>query len=717
MSQKRDIGALLTPKSVAVIGAAPLGQGLRGRILEFMKLHPYAGKIFPVSRSHAEVQGLKAYASIADCPGPVDLAILIVPAKFVASELEACGKAGVKAAAIISSGFAEEPGEEGAKMQADLKAIAQSYQMAVTGPNSEGFASIDMGLLPTFSPVAGPSTIPLLPANRSNGRVTLVAQSGGMGFSFFDRGRPKEMAFDYIVTTGNEACLEGLDIIEHLLDAGKTDAFLMLIEDIKTPETFRRVAEKALRAGKPLIVNKIGKTDAGARAAASHTAALAGSYASFQAIAQKYGVIEGNQVEEMVDIANGFMTWKGRLPQGRRVGICTGSGGGGAWLSDACMSAGLEVPTLDAATRAILDPLLPSYGTSQNPVDGTAQAIRQIGYAGLAGPLAASPVIDGVIAIMSARSAEGVTHEKEKLHALKAAAKKPILFWTYTLPSPAAVAVLSEAGFPLFTDMQNVVTTMRIMGDYQAHRERFLKTPEIRSDAGGAKAKVAAALAKAGAALTEAEAKPLLAAYGIGETTKERLVQSRAEAIAAAKAIGGSVALKVQSADILHKTEAGAVALNATTSDEVGAAYDRVMTGAKAYKPNANVQGVLVQAMARKGREVILGVNRDPHFGPMLMLGLGGIHVEVLKDVAFAPVPMTRPEAQALIGRLKGAKLLDAVRGQPPSDKAALADLIVKLSQFAADHAEAIAEVDLNPVIVHGEGEGLTIADALIVTR
>jgi acyl-CoA synthetase (NDP forming) len=712
---KRDIGALLNPRSVAVIGAAPKGQGLRGRILEFMLLHPFAGPIYPVSRSHKEVQGLQAYPSIAECPGPVDLAILIVPAKFVAQELEACGKAGVKAAAILSSGFAEEPGEAGARMQAELSAIARRYAMAVTGPNSEGFASIDANLLPTFSPVAGPSTIPLLPANRSNGRIALVAQSGGMGFSFFDRGRPKEMAFDYIVTTGNEACLEGLEIVEHLIDAGKTDAFLMMLEDVKTPETFARVAEKALRAGKPLIVSKLGKTDAGARAAASHTAALAGSYASFQAIARRYGVIEGAQVEEMVDIANGFLCWRGRLPQGRRVGICTGSGGGGVWLSDTCMSAGLEVPTLDAATRAILDPLLPSYGTSQNPVDGTAQAIRQIGYAGLAGPLVESPVIDGVICIMSARSAEGLTHEKEKLKALKAAARKPILMWSYTLPAAASVEVLSEAGFPLFTNMQNVVSTMRHMGDWNAHRERFLAMPEVRTAAASAREVAAAALAKAGPVLSEAASKPILQAYGLAVGAREQLATTREAAVAAQKAIGGPVALKVQSADILHKTEAGAVALGAATAEEVAAAYDRILASAKAYKAGAAIEGVLVQAMAPKGREVILGVNRDPHFGPMLMLGLGGIHVEVLKDVAFAPVPVSRPEAEALIDRLKGAALLGPVRGQPAADRTALADMIVRLSELAADHKDTIAEIDLNPVIVHPEGQGATIADALIV--
>lgn len=715
MGTKRDINALLNPRSVAVIGAAPKGQGLRGRILEFMLLHPFAGRIYPVSRSHAEVQGLKAYPSIGDCPGPVDLAVMIVPARFVASELEACGKAGVKAAAIVSSGFAEEPGEAGARMQAELKTIAQRYDMAVTGPNSEGFAAIDAALLPTFSPVAGPSEIPLLPVNGGNGRVALIAQSGGMGFSFFDRGRPKEMAFDYIVTTGNEACLEGLEIVEHLLDAGKTDAFLMLIEDIKTPETFRRVAEKALRAGKPLIVNKIGKTDAGARAAASHTAALAGSYSAFQAMAQRYGIIEGAQVEEMVDVANGFMTWKDRLPRGKRIGICTGSGGGGAWLSDACMSAGLEVPTLDAATRAILDPLLPSYGTSQNPVDGTAQAIRQIGYTGLAGPLASSPVIDGVICIMSARSAEGLTHEKEKLAALKATVEKPILMWSYTLPAAASVEVLSGAGFPLYTNMQNVVTTMRLMGEYRAHREAFLKIPEIRSAPSGARETVAAALASAGPILTEADSKPLLAAYGIAAGATETLTRSRNAAIAAAKAIGGPVALKVQSTDIPHKTEAGGVALNARTPDEVGDAYDRILASATAYKPGAAIQGVLVQPMAARGREVILGLSRDANFGPMLMLGMGGILVEVLKDVAFAPVPVSLSEAHALIGRLKGAAVLDAARGQPAADKPALAELIVKLSQLAADHADTIAEIDLNPVIVHAEGHGTTIADALIV--
>lgn len=717
MTKKPDIGALLNPRTVAVIGAAPKGQGIRGRILEVLTAHPYTCKIFPVSRNLDTVQGLKAYPSIEACPEPVDLAIFVIPAKFVADELERCGKAGVKAAIIISSGFAEEPGETGAKMQTRLKEIADRYGMAVNGPNSEGYTSFETSFCPTFSPAVVPSGVPLMPANLTNGRIAVIAQSGGMGFAFYDRGRPKEMAFNYVITTGNEACLEIFDYVEHLIDEGKTDAFCLLIEDVKTPETMRRAAAKALRAGIPLIVNKIGKTDAGARAAASHTAALAGSYSAFQATAQRYGLIEGTSLEEMVDIAQGFLAWRGRLPKGRRVGICTASGGGGGWMADTCQQQGLEIPTLDAATRATIDPLLPTYGTSQNPVDGTAQAVRQLGYGGMASLVMPSPVIDGIIVVMSGRSADHVTHEAPKLAALKASAPKPILMWSYTLPAAASVEVLSKCGFPLFTNMQHVVAAFRHMAEWSAHRERYLATGDVLAKPSPAQKSVAAALAGKSRALTEADAKPLLAAYGIGTAAKEKLVATREAAIAAAKELGGAVALKVQSPDILHKTEAGAVALNAKSAEEVAAAFDRITTGAKRYKPDAKIQGVLVQAMAPKGREVILGVNRDPHFGPMLMLGLGGIHVEVLKDVVFAPVPVGSDEAVRLIGRLKGAKLLDAHRGEPAADVAALADAIVKLGQFVADHADKIAEIDLNPVIVHGQGHGLTIADALIVTR
>jgi acyl-CoA synthetase (NDP forming) len=709
-----DLSAMLSPKSVAIIGAAPEGQGLRGRILEIMRAHPYAGKIYPVSRTHREVQGLAAFPSIGDVPAPVDLAVLIIPAKFVPDELERCGKAGVKSAVIISSGFAEEPGEAGASMQAELRGIARRYGMAVMGPNSEGFANLDAALCPTFSPAVTPSATPLLPATLNNSRVAVIAQSGGMGFAFFDRGRPKEMAFNHIVTTGNEACLETFDVVEHLLDEGKTDAFLLLLEDIKTAETFRRVAAKALKAGKPIIVNKIGQSDAGRRAAASHTAALAGSYSAFQAMARHYGLIEGADLDEMVDIAQGFLRTGTHLPLGRRVAICTASGGGGGWMADACIAAGLDVPTLDAETRKRIDVHLPSYGTSQNPIDGTAQAIHALGYAGMADLVVDAPSIDSVIVVMSGRAGQRVVEERETLISVKRRATKPILMWSYTLPVPETLTTLAETGYPVFTNMRNCARTLSAMAGYREVREAALRVPEIRNSGSAAKDNVAATLGKSRAVLTEAEARPLLAAYGIG-SGDIHLATSAGAAVAAFNIIKQPVALKVQSPDILHKTEAGAVALKLATADDVRRAYEHVLDNARRYAPAASIQGVLIQPMAAPGREVILGINRDDTFGPLLMLGLGGIHVEVLKNVVFAPVPLTPEAATALIGRLRGAALLEAHRGQPAADIPALADLMVRLSQFAADHADTIQEIDLNPVLVHPAGQGATVVDALIV--
>ena len=333
------------------------------------------------------------------------------------------------------------------------------------------------------------------------------------GFAFFDHGRAKELSFRYIATTGNEACLKALDFAEFILDEGKTDALMLLLEDVKTAETFRRVAEKALRAGKPIIVNKIGQSDAGVRAAASHTAALAGTYAAYQAMFQRYGIIEGRDIGEMVDIAAGFVAWAKKLPQGRRVVICTGSGGGGGWMADACTAAGLEVPELDAETRRRIDKHLPAYGTSQNPVDATAQAVSKVGYAGLSELVLPSPMVDGVILVMSARLPHSLERQREALARLAETTQKPILAWSYTLPSQKSVQVLSEAGLPLFTDIGNCARTMRVMADYRALRERFLRPIEVTTGPVPNKAAARAALAAAGPALCEWEARPILAGY------------------------------------------------------------------------------------------------------------------------------------------------------------------------------------------------------------
>ncbi len=712
-----DISKLLWPKTVAVVGASNDLHSLRGRITDTILAHPYEGKVYPVSRSAEEVQGLKAWKSIDDLPEPVDLAILIIPAQFVMAELERCGKKGIKAAVILSSGFAEEAGGNGARMQDDLTTIAKRYDMAVTGPNSEGFANIAAGLCPTFSPVFDKNAGKVKPVRPlGSGQVSVISQSGGLGFAFFDRARPRDIAFRHIVTTGNEAALQVTDLLDYMLDEGGTDVFLLLMEDVKSPEKFRRVAEKALRAGKPLIVGKIGQSEPGIRAVASHTAALAGAQGAYGAIFERYGLIEGRDFDEMLDMAVAFLACGDRLPAGKRVGICTASGGAGIWLADACAAAGLEVPVLDDATREQLGAYMPAYGTSQNPVDCTAQGLWKLGYAEFARLVAQSPLVDGVTVAISARRSSFLEGDLTKLKTLKETSNKPVLLWTYTLPAERSVEIVNEAGYPLFTTTHGCARALAALADYRNLRERSLRAAKTAPVTAAARDTVRGLFAKAGDVLSEWQARPLLAAYGIGGDNAGTLAQSAAEAEATARAAGGAVALKVQSAAIPHKTEAGAVALNVDAGD-AAAAYERVLASARAYAPAAVIDGVLVQPMAPPGREVILGINRDARWGPMLMVGLGGVLVEAMGDVALAPVPLDGEDALAVIARLKGAALLGAFRGKPEADVEALADLMVRLSQFAADHAETIAEIDLNPVIVHDKGKGVSLVDALIVKR
>jgi acyl-CoA synthetase (NDP forming) len=698
-----DLSALLSPASVAVIGASPDLSGLRGRTLKVMLRHPYRGRIYPVSRSHASVQGLQAYPSIDKVPERVDLAVLIVPARFVPDELERCGRAGVRAALILASGFAEDGNEAGATLQARIAESARRYDMAVCGPNAEGFASTTSGLCATFSPVLEDWDEPL-GSLRTQGRIAVVSQSGGVGFSFLDRGRPKGLAFSHVVSTGNEACLESFDIVEHLLDEGSAEVFVVFIESIRNARTFRRVAEKALVAGKPIVVAKIGESESGRRAAASHTAALAGAGASYRAMFRRYGVIEGADTDEILDIAAAFACFGARLPRGRRVGIATASGGAGGWMADACAAAGLQVPELEREARARIDAHLPSYGTSQNPVDGTAQAIRTIGYCELARLVSLSERVDAVIAVVTARSAEVFQRERESLGRLARETRKPILMWSYTLPSVETARIVAEAGFPLCTDMRNCARALAALAEYAEVHEKFVppSPPPLPSGKD--------CISVSGEVLCEYEAAPILAEYGI-RFVESRLVASAQEAIAAAEALGGGpVALKVQSPQIPHKTEASAVALGVQGAGAIELAYENVLAGARRVA-GAEIRGVLVQAMAPPGVEMLLGIHRDATFGPMLTVALGGIYVEALDDAALAPVPVSREDAKTLLVTLRGKALLEN------ADTEALLGLMAALSRFAADYGERIDSLDLNPVIVHPAGHGATAVDALIVKR
>jgi acetate---CoA ligase (ADP-forming) len=522
------------------------------------------------------------------------------------------------------------------------------------------------------------------------------------------------LRFTYQASAGNQTCLEAHDYVDWLLDAGGADIFLAYLEGIRDPARFRAVADKAAEAGKPMIVAKVGRSEAGRRAAASHTGALAHSGAVDDAIFRHYGILRGEDLDHMLDMAAAFAFCK--LPRGNRVAVITGSGGSAVWMSDLLAAQGLELPMLEEDLQQRLMALLPSYASAQNPVDGTAQAIHEVGYAKLVEIVRQSRQIDTILLIGSLANEATAKQRAEELAAVTGDTEQPILLSTYTTATPGAMAAFAEAGIPCYTSMPSCARAIRALVDYarfQAQRRRSQMAEATRPDL---REEVGRALAASPPVLIEAETKALLARYGVARPA-EALVTSAEEAAVAAAKIGAPVALKVQSPDITHKTEAGAVALNVVGDASVRDAYQHVVAAAKTAHPEAAINGVLVQAMAPPGHEVILGITHDASFGAILMVGFGGIHVEVLRDVVFSPVPVGHDEALSLLGQLKGAALLDGVRGAPPADRAALAELIVTLSRFAADHAELIEEIDLNPVIVHPEGQGLTVVDALIVKR
>ena len=704
-----DLSAFLSPKTVAVIGASPDTTSLRGRIMKVLLCHDFKGKVFPISRSHPEIMGLKAFPTISDVPEQVDLAVLIIPAIYVADTLEECAKHRVKSALILSSGFAEDSSEDGDLLQKKLLDISKRTNMVISGPNSEGYANMALKLCPTFSPAVDGENIELMPSWPAKKRIAVIAQSGGMGFSFYDRGRPKNLPFSYVITTGNEACLESLDIVEYLIDSDEADIFLMFMEDVKTPSKLSYVAEKALSVGKPIIVTKIGHSDAGIRAAASHTASLAGSYQIYKSIFERYGIIEGSDIEEIVDIAAGFVYFGDRPPSGKRVGIFTASGGGGGWMADSCASNGLEVPILDNTTRANIDQYLPSYGTSQNPVDGTAGVINQIGYARISEMIAEASNVDTVVTIASTRVSHKLVSEKEKLLEVSRTTNKPIMFWSYTLPHQESAQVLAETGFPLFTDLRNCTKTIATMHDYTVYRDKFLEKRNVLSNDRQYPDELLNLIKNTPENIVEYKAMSILFEAGI-KTQKSILVQSEDEAILATKTIGKAVALKVQSPDIPHKSEAGGVVLNIDSHTDVGQQFKSMQSTISQNFPKAIIDGFLIQEMSEPGLEIILGINNREGFGPILMVGFGGIHVEKTRDVAFAPVPLGEDDCNQLLKKLKGSVLLDADKYDVP----ALIDLMTSLSNFAESTSDYIGEIDLNPVLVHSKGQGVTVIDALM---
>ena len=726
-----DLDALFRPRAIALVGASPDRTIIRGRIVEAVTLHGFDGPLYAVSRSHDEIAGIPCYPSVKSLPGPVDLAIVTIPAEHVRATLRACGTVGVKAAIVISSGFGEERGEAGAARQRAIADIAREFDMAVLGPNAEGFLNGRMPLAATFSPAVVHVENGLRPeASRARG-IAVVSQSGGIGFSFFNRGRPKALNFSFVVSTGNEAGLDAMDIAGYLVEDDETAVVLAFLEGVRAPDKLLRVAARAAELRKPLVFAKVGRSEAAAAAAASHTASLTGTARTFDAVFRRHGILPGEDQEHMVDVGAAFAFFADRLPKGTRVGVLTPSGGAGAWLADVCEHHGLTLPVLDAATRAAIDRMLPAYGASRNPVDVTAQVIFTVGYAPPLELLAAAPGIDAVLVAGSLSHARYIERDFENLVRIGASVDKPVIFCGYTRADPHAVELLARAGFPCTTSMANAAKAIRAMNAYREFLERFdgSASTRVRADETLVQALLGAAVrtragthpgseaaggvgsgmtfeAESRAVICEHDAKELLAAHGIGGIPAGGLALDAADAARIAGELGGPVAMKVQSNDLPHKSESKGIALGVEGEAVVRDAFRRIVENAHAFAPSASIRGVRVERMAGPGVETIVGVSHDPDFGPMVGVGLGGVLVELLDDFALSPAPVDAIEAGEMLRKLRGRRILDGVRGAPPADVDALVALLVAVSEFAAAAGGAVEALDLNPVIVHRRSAG-----------
>jgi acyl-CoA synthetase (NDP forming) len=694
------------PQSIAVLGASPDTHRIRGRLLHQLRENGFPGRILPINPSYQEIGGLRCYASIGAVSEPVDLALVAIPAVSVAPALEECARAGVKNALIISSGFAEEGGAA-RDMQMALVDVTNRTGIRACGPNCEGYFNALGKVATTFSPtveVKEDEARTLV----SDRRIGVIAQSGGIGFALFNRGKAAGIGFSYVISTGNEADLNMADFLDYMVGDPNTHAVMLFCETVRDGPAFIAAIAKARQLGKPIIAIKIGRSDAGSRASASHTASLSGSYTAYRAIFERYGVIEAEDPDEAVAIAGVLLTCP--LPKGRRAGIITPSGGGGAWMADTLSLHGLIVPPLSSATQASLRSVMPSYGAPGNPVDVTAQG-SSTGAAVMTAmeTLAQSDEIDMLVLITSLTSETRVSLDADRVRATAARCGKPMTVWTYTLPSEFGRRSAAGCGLFVHSDLRNVGVSMSRLAGYAETLARPLP----------ASADTVPAASPPGdlpSVLTEHHAKTLLAPYGLPQSL-ERLTTSASDAADAANALGYPVVLKIASPDLPHKTEAGGVILGLQDQHSVTAAYDLIIVSARQHKPDAHIEGVLVQRMAPRGHELVIGMVNDPTFGPIMMAGFGGTMVELTGDVTHRPAPVNVAEATEMLRGLKSARLLDGFRGAPPIDITPAAELIANLSRAALAYRERIAEMELNPVILHEDGSGLTIADALILMK
>ena len=693
-----DLTPFFEPAGVAVIGASSNPRKLSYGILNNLIHSIYSGGVYPVNPGAKEILGKHCYADISAVPDPVELAVLVLPAAITPQTLEACGKRGIHAAVIISGGF-KEVGAGGADLEKECLAIAKRYSMRLIGPNCVGAMNLHTGLNTTF-----------INGMPDEGGIGFLSQSGAICGGVVDMVRGKKVGFSHFLSLGNEADVTETDIIEYLGADERTHVIAAYVEQIRDGRRFLEVAGRVSRI-KPIVLIKAGRTSAGARAVSSHTGSLAGSYTAYQAAFRQAGVIEVQTFAELFDVALALDTQP--IPQGDRAVIITNAGGPAALASDSLSASGFSLGDLSEATRTELRQHLNPSAQVSNPIDMLGGA-EPADYELAVKAALADPQVDVVVPLLVPQALVSPVGVAQAIVNASAGTKKTVLACVVGDESVGeARLILQGSRIPMYTYPETMGRVLRAMRSYQAWRS----APQIKEAAltGIDKTQAAEVLSTRHGAqsLGEAGARPLLQAYGI-PVVKAAKAASAAEASAAARQIGFPVVMKVISPDILHKSDVGGIRLNLQSPAEVENEFEKMMKALQQSLPQASIEGVLIEQTAPRGQEVIVGMKRDAGFGPLLMFGLGGIYVELFKDVAFRVAPVSPSDALAMIHETSAGRLLTGFRGQPKADLNAVVDCICRISRLSLDFPE-ISEIEVNPLQVFAEGQGALALDARVI--
>jgi len=692
------------PKSVAVIGASTNPEKLGYAVVKNLLDGGYSSKgaVYPINPSAPEILGFKAYPSVLEVSGPIDLAVIVIPYTHVPDALRTCGQKGIPSAIVISAGF-REAGQEGLERELELVQICHEYGLRLIGPNC-------LGVIDSFTPLNASFAAGTPPA----GPMAFMSQSGALGTAVLDIALAGRLGLSKFVSLGNKADVSEIDLLQTWVQDDHSKVILIYSEGMPSGQEFIRVAREVTRE-KPVVAIKSGVTQSGSRAVSSHTGSLAGSEQAYQAAFHQAGILRAESMESLFDMALAL----GYQPslKGDRIAIITNAGGPGILATDALEKSGLSLARFELETIYALEQYLPDAASAANPVDvlGDARADR---YQFAFERVSNDPNVDGIMVLLTPQAMTEIDATAHVVGSLAQHIKIPILgCFMGEARIRSGIDILTSYGIPNYPFPERAANAFSAMSGYRSIKTR--PNPEyLHFEVDQLSPKKVFDLVRSENRLTigDAESREILQAYGLRIPNSE-IAETPEMAATIAGKIGYPVVLKIASPDILHKTDIGGVKVGLQNASDIRDAFELMVYRAQRYIPDARIWGCLVQEMAPSGGlEVLVGMNRDPQFGPLITFGLGGIYVETLRDVTFSVAPLSRQEAEEMLAQVRAHALLDGVRGQPPMDKAAIVDTLLRVSQLVQDFPEII-EMDINPLMVYHQGEGALALDMRLVLK